>query len=94
MQHIDSAEFEKNSYMYKEAKSVENNLVEATNFYNETALPILNKMGKSHLIRINDLKSSGSECDVILEIDFFATYDDFEDDFVGADFVQEIVKNI
>ena len=44
------------------------------------------------IIWINDLKSSGSECDVILEIDFFATYDDFEDDFVGADFVQEIVK--
>lgn len=92
MKSIDGAEFEKINYMYKEAKSVENNLFEATNFYNETALPILNKMEKSHLVRINDLKSSGSECDVILEIDFFATYDDFEDDFAGAEFVKEIVK--
>ncbi|WP_395318648.1 hypothetical protein [Fructilactobacillus frigidiflavus] len=92
MQKIDGADFEKLSYLNAEARSVKNNLTDATNFYNETALPVLNKMEQSQLIRISDFKSSGSEFDTFLEIDYFSTYDDFREDFSDADFVPEIVE--
>ncbi|WP_429970793.1 hypothetical protein ACQW5G_07275 [Fructilactobacillus sp. Tb1] len=92
MQKIDGAEFENLNYMYDEAKDVEKTLATATHFYNETALPVLNKMENSHLVRIDDLKSSGSDSDTVLEINYFSTYDDFKEDFAGANYVEEIIK--
>lgn len=89
---LDEVEFEKISSMDKEAISVKNNLQVATNFYSEFALPVIDELEKSKLVRIDGLESSGNEIDIFLEIDYFSTYDDFKEDFAGAEFVSEIVK--
>ncbi|EKK20236.1 hypothetical protein [Fructilactobacillus florum] len=77
-----------------EQKQVEAELADAVSFYKSFVLPIIQKMKKNRLIRIDEIKSDGGSCDTIIKIDYFSTIDDFREDFQGADFVTSVIEDL
>ncbi|USS86545.1 hypothetical protein M3M38_00250 [Fructilactobacillus cliffordii] len=75
-----------------EADDVATEASKVEKFYREFALPIIERLQNNRMIHVEDLTTSGSNSDTVVEINYFSTFDDFKEDFNGAAYVGEVIE--
>ncbi|USS85445.1 hypothetical protein M3M35_01915 [Fructilactobacillus myrtifloralis] len=92
VQTLNPSEAQQLAAISSEANDVETELTRVEKFYQEFALPLLDRLKTNRMLHVEQLTTSGSDCDTVVEINYFSTFDDFKEDFNGAAYVGEVIE--